>query len=508
MFKCPSYYAAKGGHDLTDFFIKFDLELPDLTDLLADAVTIEKQKEPEIASGPARFFGGRNGNKFMPALLSRAIMEDLSIISDPLTGLVYRWNGKHWEEYDLKYIRKKALRMLGDEGNSARAADAANMVSDLSVLPMGRKMNDGDSVIGLQNGMFNLLNGSLLPHAKDYYSTHCLGVSFDPGHVQDCPRWLKFLDETVQDPGAIRELQKYFGYCLTRETRYEKMLLLYGPGGDGKSTLMKVLRQLVGETNCSDIPMGDLEDQFYRSLLVDKLLNMNAEVDSKAMQSGVVKAIVSGDPISASFKNQKPFSYIPCCKLVYAMNRMPRMLDNSDGFFRKVMIIEMKGQFVKSGKADIFLLDALLKELPGIFAWALAGLEMLREEGFNPSRSMQDSLYEYKRTNNNILYYIEKHVVEDAGAKVAKGKVWEDYVKKCRLYGLQPFGEPHFWKEFSRLLRDLDIPIRDGKVKDEYAQSGRTNAFVGIKLIGEKLEESPEDGDSSSPAPHLAEPDS
>ena len=48
--------------------------------------------------------------------------------------------------------------------------------------------------------------------------------------------------------------------------------------------------------------MGRLDDQFYLSRLVDKLLNMSTEVESKAMQSQEIKAIVSGDPISASFK--------------------------------------------------------------------------------------------------------------------------------------------------------------------------------------------------------------
>lgn len=497
--KCPAYYPANHGQDLTDFFVRHGLSVSDLADLLADAVTVEPPRKPEIDPGVERFFKGR---KFMPALLSKAIMEDLNIVSDPLTGLVYRWEGKFWEQYDLQYIRSKALRMLLDEGNSAKAADVANMVRDLSVLPIGRRMNDGDGLICLQNGMFDLESGLLTPHKMEHYATHCLGVEFDPPNVQDCVRWKRFLVETVVDAGSIRELQKFFGYCLTRETRYEKMLLLFGPGGDGKSTLMNVLRQLVGAENCSHIPMGRLDDQFYLSRLVDKLLNMSTEIESKAMQSQEIKAIVSGDPISASFKNQTPFDFVPFCKLVYSTNRLPRMLDNSDGFFRKIIIIEMKGQFVKSGAADIFLYEDLLKELPGIFAWALAGLVMLRREGFTDSASMRESLHDYKRVNNNVLYFIEQHLVAEASAKSSKNKVWEEYVRRCKLWGLQPYGEPHFRKEFKRLLSDLSIPCGDGKMNDEDAPTGRTNAYVGFRLVDEKFEPEPAD---PSPAPLPAE---
>ena len=348
---CPSYYPKNHGQDLTDFFVEHQMSVKDLTDLLATAITVEPEKQPDRDPGVDRFFKGR---KFMPARLAEAIMEDISILSDPLTGLTYRWEGRFWEQYDLQHIRGKALRMLDDEANSSKAADVAGMVRDLSVLPVGRKMNDGEDLICLQNGMFNLQTAELLPHAKDHFSSHCLGVEFDPDNVQDCPRWKRFLEEAVCDPGAIREIQKFFGYCLTRETKHEKMLIIVGPGGDGKSKLMNLLRKLVGEENCSHIPMGRLEDQFYLSRLVDKLVNMSTEVEAKAMQSMELKAIASGDAISASFKNQTPFDFVPFCKLVYSTNRLPRVLDNSDGFFRKVMLIERKQQFAKHYRSQVW----------------------------------------------------------------------------------------------------------------------------------------------------------
>jgi len=498
----PSHYPKDHGQDLTDFFVRHGLEVSDLNDLLASAVTVEPERPPERDPGVDRFFKGR---KFMPARLATAIMEDISILSDPLTGLTYRWTGKFWEQYDLQHVRGKALRMLGDEGNSSKAADVASMVRDLSVLPVGRTMNDNPDLICLQNGMFNLRTGELLPHAKDHYATHCLGVSFDPRNVQDCPRWKKFLKEAVKDPETIREIQKFFGYCMIRETKHEKMLLLFGPGGDGKSKLMSVLRHLVGEENCSHIPMGKLEDQFYLSRLVNVLVNMSTEVEVKAMQSMEMKAIVSGDPVAAAFKNQTPFDFVPFCKLVYSTNRLPRVTDNSDGWFRKVMVVEMTQQFYKLGIADLDLEGKLLAELSGIFAWSLMGLELLNEEGFRPSKSMEASLYDYKRVNNNVLYYIEQHVEADSGAKTAKDRVWEDYAKRCKAWGLSPYGEPHFRKEFSRLLSDLDIPVRDGKVNDDLA-GRRKNAYVGFRLVDEKLEADPGEDSCPSPVPLPPEP--
>lgn len=497
MLDSPSYYPKNHGLDLTDWFVKHGRSVADLTDLLASAVTVEKPKSQERSAGVERFFVGR---KFAPALLARAIMDDVDIVSDPESGLVYRWEGRFWEPYDLGYIRQKALRMLEDDASSSKADDVARMIRDLSTLPVGREFNDNKDLICLQNGMFNLVTGDILPHDKAYFATHMLPIEFDPANVPDCPSWKKRLQEWNPAPLVVRELQKFFGYCLTRQTRYERMLLLYGPGGDGKSTVMKILRALVGELNCSHIPMGRLEDQFYLSRLVDKLVNMSTEVEARAMQSMEIKAIVSGDPICASFKNQTPFDFEPFCKLVYSTNRLPKMLDNSDGFFRKIMIIEFKGQFVKRGSANIFLYDELLQELPGIFAWALAGLVMLLDEGFSQVAEMQQSLTDYKRINNNVLYYIEQHVQADPAGRAGKTSVYEDYGKRCRAWNLMPIGEPHFRREFNKLIDELGIEVRDGKLSSSDESGRRPNAYVGIRLVEEKDIEGT-DSASSPPPP-------
>lgn len=488
----PSCYPKNHGQDLTDWFVKHGRSVADLTDLLAHAITIEEEKQAPDA-GVLRFFRGR---KFMPALLAKAIMEDIDVISDPLTGLVYRWEGRYWEEYGRDHIEQKALLMLGEEGNSAKAADVANMICKLSTLPIGKKMNDHPDLICLENGMLNLSTGALVEPAKEYYASYMLPVTFDPKNIQDCPRWKLFLDEAVVDRAVIREIQKFFGYCLTRETKYEKMMIFYGPGGDGKSKLLKILKALVGAKNCTHIPMGRLEDQFYLSKLVGKLLNTFTEVESKAMQSQEIKAIVSGDPISASFKNETPFDFEPYCKLAYSTNKLPKMLDNSDGFFRKIMIVEMTRQFVRMGMADIDLEGKLLEELPGIFAWSLAGLAALREDkGFGEPEQMKRSLSEYKTVNNNVLYFIHKHVQEDPDGKELKsgtGCVYDVYTKRCREWNLPPFGEPHFLKEFARLLRDMGIKVRDGKkdiVSSAAGISKRANCYCGFTLVDEKSEE-------------------
>ena len=73
-----------------------------------------------------------------------------------------------------------------------------------------------------------------------------LPVAYHP----DAPRperWLRFVEELLY-PEDIPTLQEYMGYCLIPSTRAQKMLLLVGKGGEGKSRIGVVLAAMLGQS--------------------------------------------------------------------------------------------------------------------------------------------------------------------------------------------------------------------------------------------------------------------
>ena len=154
--------------------------------------------------------------------------------------------------------------------------------------------------------------------------------------------------------------------------------ILLGPGADGKSKVISIMRALVGQKNCSAVTIAGLEDQFQRASLFRKMLNVGAELSAEATNSEFFKNVVTGDPIQASFKHKDSFEFRPYCKLAYAMNKKPRVLDNSDGFFRRILPVQFKRQFLEDDPTmDNDLESKLMAELDGIFAWAVLGLHRL-----------------------------------------------------------------------------------------------------------------------------------
>jgi len=452
----------KHGQDLTDFFVTHGRTINEFQELVAAARHYEPPaKSAEEPTGGAQFFRkGASGRwTFVPRWLADQIIKDIPLMYHPATSLLYKWNGRHWEEYHEDNLKKLAISYLGDSAKMNRVSDSTSQARLLSTIQHGREPNDMTDWLCLQNVMLDISNldgerFTTRPHDRDFYATYSLNVSLED-KVVPCDRWLQFLDETIQTTEAIMQAQEFAGYCLTRETRYGKCLFLLGPGADGKSTFLKILRKLVGEQNCAAVAFRDMEDQFYRSALYNKLLNISTEVGSAAMESMYFKAICTGDAISAAFKNKTPFEFEPFCKLAFAANKLPRVKDNSDGFFRRVLPISFKRQFF--GDADDKWLESKLEaELSGIFQWALAGLYRLRKQnGFTWCDETDELLQDYKRENNPVLCFVEDECVVAAGCEVQKDGLYKSYVDYCKRSGYREYSKVHFFRELAIVRKGL-----------------------------------------------------
>jgi len=402
----------------------------------------------EDLPGPLRFFerGINDRLSFKPRLLADHILKEISLMADPSTGLIYRWNGRIWEVYEEEHIGNTCIRLLGKEAQKGRVEDAVYQVRRLCTKPHDREMNDQTDWACIENGMLNLRTLELREHDRDFLSTYMLPVTYDPYSGKKCGRWLEFLGTNIQTHEVIMQMQEFSGYCITPSTAFEKCLLLLGPGADGKSVFLKILRELVGAENCAAVSFPDLEDQFQRSSLYGKLLNISTEVGGRAIESPYFKAITSGDPLNAAFKHRNAFEFCPTCKLAFAANRLPRVLDNSDGYFRRLLPVQFKRQYLDDFDPKLF--DTLKCELSEIFAWAVEGLQRLwGQGGFTQCDETERLLLDYRRVNNPILAFVEDRCTLGDDYEISKREIYQDYRVYCGDSGYQIMNIENFFRE-------------------------------------------------------------
>ncbi len=477
------------GQDLTDYLVRHKKTAADLQELIDCALPWKSNslssndsntgEYVENSNDVLQFFdhGVNNRYSFKPRLLAERLLQDNKLMFDPGTGLLYRWNGKFWAEYEREHLEAACVRYLCNEAQQGRIADASYQARILSTLPVGRAVNDQIDYICIQNGMLNINTFEIVPHDPEFLATYALPVTLDPESDKRCEVFERYLEMSVQDEEAIAQMQEFAGYILSRDTKYEKCLFLLGPGRDGKSKFINAMKDMVGIDNMSAVSFADLEKEFARSSLYNKMLNVSTEIGSNVIESAYFKAITSGDPIQAAFKHKDNFTFSPYCKLIFAGNILPRIKDNSDALFERILPVQFKRQFLEGDPdRDEHLGDKLKAERSEIFYWSLCGLKRLREQRrFSDSAATRKLMMEFRRSNNPIMCFVEDRCKLGENESVSKEDLYSEYDKYCRHNGYKQTNSNNFFRELYHAVGRLRIyqASTDGK---------RTRVADGISL--------------------------
>lgn len=209
------------------------------------------------------------------------------------------------------------------------------------------------------------------------YCRNRLTVAYNP----DAPtpeRWLEFLRQLLEEED-IPTLQEYLGYCLLPVTKAQKMMMIIGRGGEGKSRIGIVMNALLGKAmNTTSIQKVE-NDKFARADQGNKLLMVDDDMDMNALKkTNYIKSIVTSEgKMDVEKKHAQSFQdqlYVRF--LCFGNGVLTALHDRSDGFFRRQIILTTKDK--PAGRVDDpYLVEKLIQEKEGIFLWCLEGLKRL-----------------------------------------------------------------------------------------------------------------------------------
>lgn len=251
------------------------------------------------------------------------------------------------------------------------------------------------------------------PHRPEDLFFYSLGYFYDEN--AECPTWLAFLDRMLPEAEAQKVLAEYFCYILMKTHRYERMLWLYGPGQNGKSTVLNVLEALLGSANISTISLSQLtKDQKIRYGIEHKMLNISSET-GRDVDADVLKQLVTGEKVTVERKYHDARQTDDYGKFIVATNNMPKAEDTF-AFFRRMIIMPFEVVIPDSEK-DTHLIDKLKEELPGILNWVLAAFPGLVERNeFTESELCNQALKRYKAQADSVFLFIDQMCQKSSSA--------------------------------------------------------------------------------------------
>jgi len=295
-----------------------------------------------------------------------------------------------------------------------------------------------DGIINFLNGYYHIDTDKLEPHHMDIISTLQLPYSYDKKAT--CPHFLKALIRASDNnPNKIAVIQEFVGYCITRDTKYDKALFIIGAAGSGKSTILNGIEAMLGKENVSNISMEQMGQPRYAGNFIEKLANIDREIprDISGYEEPL-KKIISGEAITVDTKFIPSYNANPYCKVIFAANDMPRISDTSDGLFRRMLLIDFDN-IVEQDNMDCDLRENVKKEGPGIFNWAVEGLKrLMANKKFTTCIEITNNIERLKTENNAVHYFIsECYEITTKEHWVTTSSLYENYLIFCTEIGSQ-----------------------------------------------------------------------
>jgi P4 family phage/plasmid primase-like protien len=210
---------------------------------------------------------------------------------------------------------------------------------------------------------------AVTPGNGSYYA-----LPYEYAPAAHCDRWLAWLGERfTHSPSSIQTIQDWFGYCLTPGNPLQVFLYVWGGGGTGKSTLLRVMQAVLGESNIDTMAFSGFVKDFGMDDLKFKLVNLADETDGAGPSTvKVLKKLTGGLKVSSARKYLGRIAFESRCKFVFASNDAPEYPDDSDGIWRRLILLDMRRKIPK-GEMRESIVHELLAEAPGILNWAIEG---------------------------------------------------------------------------------------------------------------------------------------
>lgn len=331
--------------------------------------------------------------------------------------------------------------------------------------------------VHFKNGTY-FLDGGFVPEKE--LCCNRLPINYN-ADAKKPARWLQFLDELLY-PEDILTLQEFMGYVLIPTTKAQVMLMLIGNGGEGKSRVGFVCRNLLGD-NMNICSVNKLSyDRFSAADQEGKLLMIDDDMKMEALSdTGRLKAIVTmEDKMDLERKGQQSYQgYLYVRIMVFGNGALSSLYDKSDGFYRRQIALLVKPK-PENRIDDRNLSEKLAVESEGIVLWCLEGLKRLaaNEFHFTVSDRTKMNQSEMRKDEDSIMDFFESegYITYDKKALCTTKELYEAY----QLWADENLVRARSESSFSR-----EVKQRASKLGIEYLKNvsidGRTaRGYRGI----------------------------
>lgn len=400
--------------------------------------------------------------------------DDLMFV--PETEAWFTWNGSYWQRSTAAEILHYAIatvEALPKELPQIASDDERANHRKFSKLSQTYKMYDcmfktmrsmpkilrrislldsEQNLLCCSNGAVDLTTGELLEPDRSHLMTICTGVEYSPN--AQCPVFAEtVLDAFFGDTEMLAFFQRLIGYIAMGQPKESIILIPYGSGNNGKSTVFKAISMALGgyaKTAYSTTFLGEArgnaggprEDilRLFKSRFV-----YSTEPDEGAeLKEGLIKAMSGGEALPARGINGKhTVEVMPTWTVVMPTNHKPIIKGDDYGIWRRIMLVPFTRNYDDDPtvKKDVHRSAKLMKELPGILNWIVQGALAYQKMGLKPPKAVVDAKREYRKEMDLLEEWLETCCVvspEQEASAEDLFQSWKGYAERNGVLRMLP----------------------------------------------------------------------
>jgi putative DNA primase/helicase len=194
-----------------------------------------------------------------------------------------------------------------------------------------------------------------------------------------------------------------------------KFFIFVGSGGNGKGTLLSIIRTILNNKNCTGLSIANLTDERYQTTLQGKLVNLGDDINDQvidANQMKILKNISTCDYIAMRelFKQSREVELTTT--LIFTSNHILKSWEKGDSYKRRVDWLPMYSKpkvkdkkFISNLTSDEALQYWIRLIVEGYF-------RLYENEEFTHSELVEKFNEDYHSENNSVLQYLEDYEKE------------------------------------------------------------------------------------------------
>nr|WP_306803528.1 DUF5906 domain-containing protein [Melissococcus plutonius] len=208
-----------------------------------------------------------------------------------------------------------------------------------------------------------------------------------------------------------------------------KFFIFVGDGGNGKGTLLTVIRAILNSKNCTGLSIANMTDEKYLNTLSGKLANLGDDIQDQPIdnaQMKMLKNISTCDfvEIRKLYANSNSVELTPT--LIFTSNHVIKSFEKGESYKRRVDWLPMYG---KPKKKDPRFITNITSEA-ALKYWIKLIVEgymrLYKNQKFTESEKVKQFNEQYHRENNSAIEFINDLKKEDIKGKKSP-EIYQEY---------------------------------------------------------------------------------